>query len=52
MTYLAMFVVFHTNLITNQNFSLSHIYYIFAKKNSFFEMIFFELVTWVVDVFK
>jgi hypothetical protein len=52
MAYLVMFFIFHVNLITSQNFNLSHIYHIFAKKNPFFEMNFFELVTWGVDEFK
>jgi hypothetical protein len=52
MAYLTMLVIFHMNLIISQIFNLSHIYHIFAKKNSFFEINFFELVTWGVDEFR
>jgi len=32
MAHLTMFVIFHVNVITWQNFNLPHIYFIFAKK--------------------
>ncbi len=35
MAYLNMFFIFHVNVITCQNFNLSHIYRIFAKKTHF-----------------
>jgi len=38
MAHLAMFVIFHGNVIICQNFNLPHIYHIFARKNPFFEM--------------
>jgi hypothetical protein len=41
-----MFVIFHVNVITCQNFNLPHIYHIFAGKKSYFEMKKFKLVTW------
>jgi len=44
MAHLVMLVILHVNVITYQNFNLSHIYHIFAK-NLFFEMKFLKLVT-------
>jgi len=46
MAHLVMFVIFHVNVITCQIFNLLHIYDIFVKKNSFFEMKNFKLITW------
>jgi hypothetical protein len=46
MAHLAMFVIFHVNVITCQFFNLSHICCIFARKNSIFEMKIFKLITW------
>jgi hypothetical protein len=37
-THLSMLVVFYVDVISYQNFNLSHIFHIFAQKNSFFEM--------------
>ncbi len=45
MACLAMLVIFHVNVISCRNFNLPHIYCIFAKKNSFFEMKIFKLIT-------
>ncbi len=41
-----MLVIFHVNVITYQNFNLSHIYHIFAGKTSFFAMKILKLITW------
>jgi hypothetical protein len=46
MVPLTMFVIFHVNMITCQNFNLLHIYCIFIKNNSFFETKIFKLITW------
>jgi len=35
MSNLAMFVIFHVNVITCQNFNIPHIYHIFVEKNHF-----------------
>jgi hypothetical protein len=35
MAHLAMFVIFHVNVITYQIFNLPHIYHIFVEKNHF-----------------
>jgi hypothetical protein len=40
-----MFIIFHVNVLTCQNFKLSH-FLAFKKKKSFFEMKIFKLVTW------
>jgi hypothetical protein len=41
-----MLVTFFVDVITCQNFNLSHISCILVKKNSFFEMKIFKLITW------
>jgi hypothetical protein len=41
-----MLVIFHMNVTICQTFNLPHIYHIFAKKNSFFEMKIFKLIIW------
>jgi hypothetical protein len=46
MAHVAILIIFHVNVITCQNFNLPHIYHICAKKNSFFEMKIFKLITW------
>jgi len=46
MAHLIMLVIFYVDVISCQNFNLSHIYHIFAKKNSFFEIKIFKLITW------
>ncbi len=38
MAHLTMLVIFYVDVISCQNFNLPHIYCIFARKNSFFEM--------------
>jgi hypothetical protein len=35
MANLTMLVIFHVNVINRQNFNLSHIYHIFAKRTHF-----------------
>jgi hypothetical protein len=40
MAHLAMLVIFYVNVISCQNFSLPHIYHIFAKKIHFLKWIF------------
>jgi hypothetical protein len=45
-----MFVIFQVNVLTCQNFKLSHIYCIFVFKISFFEMKFFKLVIWYPNI--
>jgi hypothetical protein len=46
MAHVAILIIFHVNVITCQNFNLPHIYHICVKKNSFFEMKIFKLITW------
>jgi hypothetical protein len=46
MAHVAILIIFHVNVITCQIFNLPHIYHICVKKNSFFEMKIFKLITW------
>ncbi len=46
MAHITMLVIFYMDVIFCQIFNLPHIYYIFARKNYFFEIKNFKLITW------